>query len=122
MAPARRDGLLQLRPHDRPFVLTGATYAGGQRYAAVWTGDNTADWEHLRNGITTLLGMGISGYPFVGNDIGGFRGGRAPPPRGRLGGPAGLVPFFAPPPRPGPPPPAPRAACVGCVAAPPPAP
>lgn len=74
MSRATHDGLLQLRPHERPFVLTRATYAGGQRYAAVWTGDNTADWEHLRDGITTLLGMGISGYPFVGNDIGGFAG------------------------------------------------
>jgi len=74
MSRATRDGLLQLRPDERPFVLTRATYAGGQRYAAVWTGDNTADWSHLRDGITGLLGMGISGFPFVGNDIGGFAG------------------------------------------------
>src|SRR5260370_36966627 len=94
MAPARRDGLLQLRPHDRPFVLTRATYAGGQRYAAVWTGDNTADWEHLRNGITTLLGMGISGYPFVGNDIGGVAGGGAARPGAPPGGGGGVFSFL----------------------------
>ena len=75
MTLATRDGLLQARPEERPFVLTRATYAGGQRYAAVWTGDNVADWPHLRDGIATLLGMGISGYPFVGNDIGGFNDG-----------------------------------------------
>lgn len=75
MTLATRDGLLQAHPDQRPFVLTRATYAGGQRYAAVWTGDNVADWAHLHDGIATLLGMGISGYPFVGNDIGGFADG-----------------------------------------------
>ncbi|HYK82279.1 MAG TPA: TIM-barrel domain-containing protein [Gemmatimonadales bacterium] len=94
MSRATRDGLLQLRPHERPFVLTRATYAGGQRYAAVWTGDNSADWEHLRDGITTLLGMGISGYPFVGNDIGGFFGGGAPELWTRWVEPAAFFPFM----------------------------
>ena len=74
MSRATREGLLRLRPGQRPFVLTRDTYSGGQRYAAVWTGDNTADWAHLKDGITTLLGLGLSGVPFVGNDIGGFIG------------------------------------------------
>ena len=74
MSRATREGLLRLRPNQRTFVLTRDTYAGGQRYAAVWTGDNTADWAHLKNGITTLLGLSLSGVPFVGNDIGGFIG------------------------------------------------
>ena len=78
MTLATRDGLLEAQPDRRPFVLTRATYAGGQRYAAVWTGDNVADWPHLREGIPTLLGMGISGYAFVGNDIGGFADGPVP--------------------------------------------
>ena len=42
------DGLLALKPDVRPFVLTRATYAGGQRYAATWTGDNSSTWNHLR--------------------------------------------------------------------------
>jgi len=69
---AAREGLLQLQPESRPFVLTRATYAGGQKYAAAWTGDNVADWLEFRDGLGTLLGMGISGFPFVGSDIGGF--------------------------------------------------
>ncbi|MGA2115139.1 MAG: TIM-barrel domain-containing protein [Bryobacteraceae bacterium] len=73
MSRATQEGLLQLHPDQRPFVLTRSTYAGGQRYAAVWTGDNVADWPHLEDGLGTLLGMGISGFPFVGNDIGGFK-------------------------------------------------
>ena len=72
MSLATQEGLLQQRPDLRPFVLTRATYAGGQRFAAVWTGDNVADWLRLKDGLGTLLGMGISGFPFVGNDIGGF--------------------------------------------------
>jgi alpha-glucosidase len=74
MSRASRRGLLLARPDRRTFVLTRASYAGGQRYAAIWTGDNSSDWNHLRSGITTLLGLGISGFPFVGNDIGGFAG------------------------------------------------
>lgn len=66
------EGLSRLRPNERAFVLTRATYAGGQRYAAVWAGDNTADWSSLRQSFSTLLGMGVSGFPFVGSDISGF--------------------------------------------------
>lgn len=72
------EGLQRLRPDTRPFVLTRATFAGGQRYAAVWPGDNTADWSALRQSIPTLLGMGLSGFPFVGADIGGFAGSPSP--------------------------------------------
>jgi alpha-glucosidase len=38
----------------------------------VWTGDNTATWEHLRISLPELMGMGISGLSLVGADIGGF--------------------------------------------------
>lgn len=72
MSRATFEGLSKLRPNERPFVLARATYAGGQRYAAIWPGDNTADWSALRQTISTLLGMGVSGFPFVGSDIGGY--------------------------------------------------
>ena len=72
MTQGTSEGLLRLRPNVRPFVLTRATYAGGQRYAAVWPGDNVSDWGHLRGSIATLMGMGLSGLTFVGSDIGGF--------------------------------------------------
>lgn len=72
MSRATFEGLSRLRPNERPFVLTRASFAGGQRYAAVWPGDNTADWSWLRQSIPTLLGLGVSGFPFVGSDIGGF--------------------------------------------------
>lgn len=72
MTRATFEGLNRLRPNERPFVLTRASFAGGQRYAAAWPGDNTADWSSLRQSVSTLLGMGLSGFSFVGSDIGGF--------------------------------------------------
>lgn len=78
MAKATHEGLLKHQPDKRPFILTRSFFAGIQRYAAVWTGDNESSWEHLRLSITMCLNMGISGVPFVGVDIGGFR--RSPSP------------------------------------------
>jgi len=72
MTRATYEGLARLRPNERPFVLSRASYAGGQRYSALWPGDNVSDWTALRASIPTLLGMGLSGFPFVGVDIGGF--------------------------------------------------
>jgi alpha-glucosidase len=71
---ATYDGLLKLNPDLRPFVLTRATYAGGQRYAATWTGDNTSSWNHLRLTTPMLLNIGLSGFGLCGADVGGFIG------------------------------------------------
>jgi alpha-glucosidase len=58
----------------RPFVLTRSGFAGVQRYAAVWTGDNTAKDEYLLGGMLLNTQLGLSGLPFVGDDIGGYIG------------------------------------------------
>jgi alpha-glucosidase len=71
-ARATYEGLLKLRPDERPFVLTRATYAGGQRYGFTWTGDNFATWNHLRLATQMVLNLGLSGISFVGADVGGF--------------------------------------------------
>lgn len=68
------DGLRQLNPNLRPFVLTRATYAGGQRYAATWTGDNSSTWNHLRLTTPMLENLGLSGFAFSGADVGGYAG------------------------------------------------
>ncbi|MES1177489.1 MAG: glycoside hydrolase family 31 protein [Myxococcales bacterium] len=73
-ARATYDGLRRLRPELRPFVLTRAAYAGSQRYAATWTGDNSANREHLALSIGQLANLGVSGYAFSGADVGGFVG------------------------------------------------
>jgi alpha-glucosidase len=73
-ARATYDGLRRLRPNERPFVLTRAAYAGAQRWAASWTGDNSGTWNHLAMSTPMLLSLGLSGYGLVGDDIGGFVG------------------------------------------------
>jgi len=75
---ATTEGLLRLRPNDRPFVMTRASSAGGQRYAVTWTGDNSASWDHLRLMVSQLLSLGLSGFSWAGADIGGFTGGPSP--------------------------------------------
>ncbi len=74
MAMATHAGLKSSRPEQRPFILTRAGFAGIQRYAAQWTGDNYSDWTHLRMSIAMSTGMGVSGQAFVGSDIPGFMG------------------------------------------------
>lgn len=74
MAEATRAGLLAARPDERPFILTRAGFAGIQRYAAVWTGDNHSWWEHLEMALPMLANAGLSGLAFIGTDIGGFSG------------------------------------------------
>ncbi|GAC1680636.1 MAG: glycoside hydrolase family 31 protein [Terriglobales bacterium] len=71
---ATYEGLLKLSPEQRPFVLTRATYSGGQRYAATWTGDNSSTWNHLRLTTPMLLNLGLSGFGLTGADVGGFAG------------------------------------------------
>ncbi|XP_065520844.1 neutral alpha-glucosidase AB isoform X1 [Lathamus discolor] len=56
----------------RPFVLSRAFFAGSQRYGAVWTGDNAAEWEHLKISIPMCLSFGLAGLAFCGADVGGF--------------------------------------------------
>ncbi|NII10774.1 glycoside hydrolase family 31 protein [Oleiagrimonas sp. C23AA] len=67
-------GLLKLKPDLRPYVLTRDSYAGGQRYAATWTGDNSATWDHMRISTPQLMNLGLSGFAFAGDDIGGYAG------------------------------------------------
>jgi alpha-glucosidase len=78
MSEGTRDGMLALRPNERPLVITRATYAGGQRYAAVWTGDNSSTWDHLRISLPEMMNMGLSGLALSGADIGGFAVGATP--------------------------------------------
>jgi alpha-glucosidase len=75
---ATYDGLRVLQPNVRPFVLTRASYAGGQRYAATWTGDNSSTWNHLRLTTPMLENLGLSGFALSGADVGGFAGSPQP--------------------------------------------
>ena len=72
------EGLLKLAPDTRPFVMTRASYAGGHRYAATWTGDNQSTWAHLRQTTPQLINLGLSGFAMSGADVGGFSGSPEP--------------------------------------------
>lgn len=75
---ATYEGLLEIKPDRRPFVMTRASYAGGQRYAVTWTGDNSSTWNHLRLSTPMLLSLGLGGFAFAGDDLGGFDGSPGP--------------------------------------------
>ena len=51
---------------DRPFVLSRAFFAGSQAIGPIWTGDNTADWDHLRVSLSMIMSVGLAGLPFNG--------------------------------------------------------
>jgi alpha-glucosidase len=78
VARAIQEGLTTARPDKRPFVLTRSNFLGGQRFAAMWTGDNASTWPHLRMSIPMSLNIGLAGQPFNGADIGGFWGNATP--------------------------------------------
>ncbi|GBP26287.1 Neutral alpha-glucosidase AB [Eumeta japonica] len=70
---ATQDGLLaRTDGRYRPFVLTRSTFAGTQRYAAVWTGDNMAEWGYLAVSVPMCLSLSVAGVSFCGSDVGGF--------------------------------------------------
>lgn len=94
MARASRKSCLVHHPEARPFVITRAGYAGVQRYALVWTGDNSSVWEHLADSVQMLLNLGLSGVPFCGSDVGGFLGNATPELLVRWTQMAAFTPFF----------------------------
>ena len=73
-ARATYQGLERLLPGRRPYVITRAAYAGIQRYATMWAGDNRSTWDALALSLPMFMTLGLSGEPFVGADVGGFIG------------------------------------------------
>ncbi|MGV1021865.1 glycoside hydrolase family 31 protein [Clostridium perfringens] len=72
MSRCSKEAQEELHPNERGFSITRATYAGGQRYSSVWTGDNMSLWSQMRMSISMNANLGISGFSFVGNDVSGF--------------------------------------------------
>lgn len=63
----------------RPFIITLDGWAGTQRYAGLWSGDQTGgNWEYIRFHIPTYIGSGLSGQPNVSSDMDGIFGGKNP--------------------------------------------
>ncbi len=63
--------------NTRPFIISLDGWAGTQRYAGVWSGDQTGgEWEYIRFHIPTYIGSGLSGQPNITSDMDGIFGGK----------------------------------------------
>lgn len=91
-AKATFEALSRLK--NEVFILTRAGCAGIQKFAAVWSGDNTSSWKNMRLQIPLLLSLSISGVPYVGCDVGGFIGNSTPELLTRFYQMACLFPIF----------------------------
>ncbi|WP_430599025.1 TIM-barrel domain-containing protein [Enterococcus sp. DIV1217] len=61
----------------RPMIVSLDGWAGTQRHAGIWTGDQTGgQWEYIRFHIPTYIGTSLSGQPNVGSDMDGIFGGK----------------------------------------------
>lgn len=73
---AAYDGILN-NSDSRPFLWTVMGWAGVQRYAVAWTGDQSGSWDYIRWHIPTLIGSGLSGMAYATGDVDGIFGGSA---------------------------------------------
>ncbi|MEU1052764.1 glycoside hydrolase family 31 protein [Streptomyces sp. NPDC005876] len=78
MARAGYEGLRELVPGQRPFVVSRSGWAGLQRYGGTWSGEVATGWAGLRASLALVLGLGLCGVPYSGPDIGGFDGSPSP--------------------------------------------
>lgn len=63
--------------NSRPFIISLDGWAGTQRHAGIWSGDQTGGvWEYIRFHIPTYIGSGLSGQPNISSDMDGIFGGR----------------------------------------------
>ncbi|MEG1728654.1 MAG: glycoside hydrolase family 31 protein [Bacteroidaceae bacterium] len=61
----------------RPFIISLDGWAGTQRYAGVWSGDQTGGkWEYIRFHIPTYICSGLTGMPNICSDMDGIFGGK----------------------------------------------
>ena len=79
MLRASREAQLEHAPDRPPFLVSRAGFAGMQRYAQTWSGDNFTSWESLKWNIPMGLGLSLSGVSNIGHDIGGFAGPKPDP-------------------------------------------
>ena len=64
----------ETNPGKRGWIYSRSGYAGIQRYARTWSGDNCSDWVSYKNNQYMSVGFGLSGMPYYGHDLGGFYG------------------------------------------------
>lgn len=60
------------RENKRNFIIGRGCFTGSHRWAGLWTGDNSSDWDFLRMNVSQVLSLGMCGLDISGQDIGGF--------------------------------------------------
>jgi alpha-glucosidase len=60
------------RENKRNFIIGRGSFTGSHRFAGLWTGDNSSDWDFLKMNISQVLSLGMCGVVICGQDIGGF--------------------------------------------------
>ncbi|MCJ1387152.1 hypothetical protein MMC17_010281 [Xylographa soralifera] len=63
---------LDARKGKRNFIIGRGSFAGAQRYAGLWTGDNSSTWEFFNISVAQVLALGLAGVSMAGADVGGF--------------------------------------------------
>ncbi len=74
MCKMSNDAVKEHDPDARPYSVCRSGSSGIQKYAQTWCGDNYTSWTSLKYNIPIITGMGLSGQPNEGADIGGFAG------------------------------------------------
>ena len=74
MCQIANEAVVEHNENARPYVVCRSGSAGIQKYAQTWCGDNLTNWTSLKYNIPIITGMGLSGQPNEGADIGGFAG------------------------------------------------
>lgn len=78
MTRAAREACEELRPDERPWMISRSGFSGIHRYSANWSGDANSDWDALKTNLQMTIAMGLSGQEFFGHDTGGFLGSPSP--------------------------------------------
>ena len=68
------EAVVEHNENARPYIVCRSGSSGIQKYAQTWCGDNYTSWTSLQYNIPIITGMGLSGQPNEGADIGGFAG------------------------------------------------
>ena len=74
MCQLANEAVIEHNENARPYVVCRSGSAGIQKYAQTWCGDNLTNWNSLKYNIPIITGMGLSGQPNEGADLGGFAG------------------------------------------------
>lgn len=56
-------------PDKRGMVISRSTFPGSGKYVGHWLGDNSANWQHLRDSIIGMLEFNLFGIPYVSTCI-----------------------------------------------------